>query len=229
MSVVVVSFIGHSLLTPTRYSPSLFVVYGLASLVLVTASRASYIVLLTLQRHTRVEGAPVLVYGAGSRGRATVQELFRDSSIGLRPIGFVDDDATKLGTRVCGLPIVGSIRDLETTLSRRGAEALLIATSKLRPDRLERVLAICRRMGTSLFGTRSPVEPLEGQTGRHEPDARPLSESDAEVRVLEFRPLGLCGSCAGIWLGAAPAAPLGAHLFGMWLVEGLSVQIQGWS
>jgi len=187
-SVAVVSFIGHSLLTPTRYSPSLFVVYGLASLVLITASRASYVVLLMLQRHTGVEGTPVLVYGAGGRGRAAVQELYRDSSLGLRPIGFVDDDDTKLGARVCGLPIVGSISTLERTLGRRGAEALLIATSKLRPDRLERVRAICRRKGTSLFGTRSLVEPFMGQTGRQEPDARPVAESGAKVRVLDFQP-----------------------------------------
>ena len=55
-SLAVVGFIAYTALEFDRYSPSLFVVYGLVSLVLFAATRAAYMVLVTLQRDARAVG-----------------------------------------------------------------------------------------------------------------------------------------------------------------------------
>ena len=107
VSLVLIVLLGDEVFELNTHPSALFLVYGLVSLVLVTASRAGYIVLVSLQQHARVRGTPVLVYGAGGRGVAAVQELYRDGHVGLRPIGFVDDDARKIGRLVSGLPVVG--------------------------------------------------------------------------------------------------------------------------
>ena len=171
--VAPLGLIGHAVLALNRFPVSLFLIYGVVSLVLVMASRAAYAVLVDLQQHASMQGVSALLYGAGERGVASAQQLYRDHTIGLRPIGFVDDDPTKLGTRVSGLPIVGSIRDLEHTLNRQGAKAILITTSHLRPDRLERVSKICRRTGAGLFRARPPVERITDTPGLLAVDSRP--------------------------------------------------------
>ena len=65
----------------------------------------------------------MLIVGAGAAGEIIVKELLSHPQLGLNPIGFVDDDRSKHGHRLCDLPVHGSlgqIKDLVLTLRRGG-------------------------------------------------------------------------------------------------------------
>ncbi len=49
----------------------------------------------------------VLIVGAGEAGTMIVREMNANPQVGLDPIGFVDDDPHKHGTRIRGLPVLG--------------------------------------------------------------------------------------------------------------------------
>ena len=51
----------------------------------------------------------MLIVGAGAAGEMIVKELLGHPQLGLNPIGFVDDDRTKHGHRLCDLPVLGSL------------------------------------------------------------------------------------------------------------------------
>ena len=161
-AVALVGLVGHSFLGSTSQPVSLFFIFWLVSFVLVVGSRASYLILLGLQRRSSTRGRATIVYGAGERGVAAVNELYRDHDLNLRPIAFIDDAMMKSGRRVNGLPVLGSIRDLEATVTRLGAEAVLIAISTLQSDRLRCVMEVCGRVGISVLRARSSFEPLKG-------------------------------------------------------------------
>ena len=52
----------------------------------------------------RKDARSVLIVGAGDGGRLVLREILRNPDLGLRPVGFVDDDPRKRGMRVDGVP-----------------------------------------------------------------------------------------------------------------------------
>src|SRR5947209_4581555 len=50
----------------------------------------------------------VLIVGAGNGGQLVASELKRNPELGGLPIGFVDDDQRKLGTRIGGIKVEGT-------------------------------------------------------------------------------------------------------------------------
>ncbi len=49
----------------------------------------------------------VLIVGAGDGGRLVLREILRNRELGLRPVGFVDDDPRKRGLRIDGVKVRG--------------------------------------------------------------------------------------------------------------------------
>ncbi|HVZ77663.1 MAG TPA: nucleoside-diphosphate sugar epimerase/dehydratase, partial [Gemmatimonadaceae bacterium] len=54
---------------------------------------------------------PVLIAGAGAVGQMILKEMLGNPQLGLKPVGFVDDDRLKQGLRVGNLPILGTLAD----------------------------------------------------------------------------------------------------------------------
>jgi UDP-GlcNAc:undecaprenyl-phosphate GlcNAc-1-phosphate transferase len=111
-------------------SRSVFFIHaGLLTLTIGT-SRVSFRLLARLlpgQRPPAIGGVRVLIYGAGERGDLLLQELIRDPRHGYFPLGFIDDDAEKVGKQLRGYPIFD--RDhLLTLAQRREVEVVLLAT-----------------------------------------------------------------------------------------------------
>ena len=70
-----------------------------------------------------------------------------DRSSDLEPVAFLDDDATKRGSRLLGLPVVGDRSDLPSASRRYGADSLLVAMPSARPSVLDAIAAVGREMG----------------------------------------------------------------------------------
>ncbi len=171
VAVTLLALVGHAIWSPAGQSYSVFLIYGLASTVLVTASRASYVVLLNSQRRASNQGTPVLLYGAGGGGAAGVRELFEHPETGLRPIGFIDDDPGMLGRIVSGLPVLGSEANLASIIHAEGVQAVLVSSSRIRADRAERARAVCEQNGVNMFRLDIRFEPLHD--GAKLPDRAP--------------------------------------------------------
>jgi FlaA1/EpsC-like NDP-sugar epimerase len=76
-------------------------------------------------------GLRTIVVGAGEAGRALGRDLQRVISFGLTPVCFLDDDVDKLGNTVSGLPVVGSLDDLEDVIDATHAEVVVVAIPSL--------------------------------------------------------------------------------------------------
>jgi len=161
------------LLSPSEYSPSLFVIYGIVSLLLTASSRASYVILQHTTLRSSHRGEPVLIYGAGRRGAAAARELFSNQALNLRPVGFIDDDPSKRGRIVTGLPVFGPGRDLEHTLATTGSASILISSGKIAIHHLDRATEACRRTGAKLFHLDLGVHRIDREDERGQPSPVP--------------------------------------------------------
>ena len=71
-------------------------------------------------------GHKVLLIGAGEAGTLLAREMLRHPEIGLRPVGFIDDDADKVGRTIAGVPVLGSLGEIDTVLEEHDVDEVLI-------------------------------------------------------------------------------------------------------
>ncbi|MBI4489149.1 MAG: hypothetical protein HY694_08685 [Deltaproteobacteria bacterium] len=143
------------------YSRTLFIIDWILLLFLVCFSRVSFALFdYVLVRFFR-SGKHVLIYGAGKGGVMTLLEMQNNSSLGLRPVGFLDDDRTKHGRLMRDYPVLGGIEDLEGLLAKNGIEEVIISTETIESSRLERLTRICGEEGIPVRKLRLAFDKIE--------------------------------------------------------------------
>jgi FlaA1/EpsC-like NDP-sugar epimerase len=111
----------------------------------------------------------VLVVGGGEGGRLVVRELMRNPGLGLRPVGFLDDDPRLRGVKdEHGLKVLG--RTLEPDLSRVldevEPEEVVIAIPSAPGTLRARVVKACRERGIPVRTTPTVFELLRDGSGQ---------------------------------------------------------------
>ena len=78
-------------------------------------------------RRRRGDVRRVLIAGAGAAGEMIRKELMSNAELGIRPVGFIDDDETKIGLKLAGVPVLGKLSDLERVTAKYHVDELIIA------------------------------------------------------------------------------------------------------
>ena len=111
----------------------------------------------------------VLIVGGGEGGRLVVRELVRNPQLGMRPVGFVDDDPRKhrikdeYGLRVLGTT---SKEDLARVLDEVEPDQVVIAVPSAPGTLRARVVAACRERGIPVRTTPTVFELLRDGSGQ---------------------------------------------------------------
>ncbi len=111
----------------------------------------------------------VLVIGGGDGGRLVVRELIRNRQLGLRPVGFVDDDPRKLGMKdEHGLKVLGTTasEDLARILDEVEPDEVVIAIPSAPGTLRGRVVTACRARGIPVRTTPTVFELLADGSGQ---------------------------------------------------------------
>lgn len=90
---------------------------------------------------------PTLLIGAGSAGLMIAKEIAARPDIAIEPIGFVDDNRNMVGTRIHGLPVLGTTDDLEVIVRDHGAEQALITIGDISGRHIRRIASRCAECG----------------------------------------------------------------------------------
>jgi len=121
---------------------SLGILQPLIFLFLVGGSRAWARFWLADMGHTSVmQSGRLLIYGAGTAGVQTAAALRLSSQYGL--IGFVDDDASKIGRSVNGIPVF-SPNNIRDVIARQGVTDILLAIPSATRERRNAILESLR-------------------------------------------------------------------------------------
>ncbi|MEL4320071.1 nucleoside-diphosphate sugar epimerase/dehydratase [Leifsonia sp. YIM 134122] len=100
-----------------------------------------YLKRLYVERHARPgEGAqPTLVYGAGYIGTALIRRMVTDPHSSYLPVGIIDDDPALRNRHIGGVPVRGSIDQIERIVGDTNARVLVIAIAHADSDFLRRI------------------------------------------------------------------------------------------
>ncbi len=91
--------------------------------------------------------ARTLLIGAGEVGATVAKELAAHPDLGMRVVGFVDDDPAKRGQILHGIPVLGATDDLETLVEKVDADAIVITISSARGSDVRRIVRYCEVVG----------------------------------------------------------------------------------
>lgn len=87
---------------------------------------------------------PTLIVGAGEAGEMVAEELYKHPDLGLRLVGFVDDDRMKLGARVKGVRVLGDRHAIPEIIEREQIGHVIIAIPSTSGDRIRGIVDNCR-------------------------------------------------------------------------------------
>ncbi|HEY4555920.1 MAG TPA: nucleoside-diphosphate sugar epimerase/dehydratase, partial [Lysobacter sp.] len=103
-----------------------------------------------------------LILGAGGAGEALVRDLRRVGTY--HPVGFIDDARKLRGSKVQGVPVLGSVQDVAEIARETAAQLLVIAMPSVDADALQRVVAACESTGLPFRMVPRLQDLLEGRS-----------------------------------------------------------------
>ena len=119
------------------FSRGVFVIDAAVAWLLLVGSRAATSGIQHYLRRQHTLAQWTLIYGAGGGGRLVVRELAQNRDLKLDPIGFIDDDPAKQRTRIDGIPVLGTLDDLERLAAAWGVTDVIVSARNIDPERLE--------------------------------------------------------------------------------------------
>ncbi len=153
------------------YSRWVFAFDAVLAPTLIISARVGLSAIDDYLRLRRTRGRSAIVYGAGRGGALAVREILQNPSLGLTPIGFLDDDVTKRKLRVDGLGVLGTLDDLPALLDRRAGHvsAVIVSISNLSRERLDRVCEVCSTHGIAVRRMRVDLEDVRRPSASSSP------------------------------------------------------------
>jgi len=128
-------------LGPRDFPRSVLVIDALLTLVLIGGARFA----LRAVRETR-RPAPaarkrrVLIIGAGDAGELLLREMHNNPRLGYSPVGFIDDDARKIGFHIHGVEVLGTVNDLLDVVATHPVDEIIIAIPSASRDQIQSIV-----------------------------------------------------------------------------------------
>jgi len=91
-------------------------------------------------RWMKAIGARTLIIGAGSAGELVVKEIYKNKDLNNIPSAFIDDNPEKIGKKLMGVDIVGTLEDVRDVVLKYHIEEAILAIKDLDPSRQTKLI-----------------------------------------------------------------------------------------
>ena len=109
-----------------------------------------------------------LIAGAGESASLVVNRMLAgNDDIPGCPICFVDDDSSKVGRRIHGIPVLGTCDDIPALCAQRGIEQIVVAVPAASRKEKQRIFDLCIEAGCKVLTVPEKIKDIpEDQLGR---------------------------------------------------------------
>jgi FlaA1/EpsC-like NDP-sugar epimerase len=102
---------------------------------------------LTLFFKTISDAKRLIIIGAGDGAEKIYREIHNNDRLQYTVIGFLDDDSTKVGRKIHGVPVLGRIKDIKRIAKKANSDEALIAIPSATSEQMREILTHCRESG----------------------------------------------------------------------------------
>jgi FlaA1/EpsC-like NDP-sugar epimerase len=141
---IVFFVLNRYLLGLVGFPRSAYVLEAVLTACLLAGARLSSRVLFESVRRDSPRARRVMLVGAGFAAQMVIRELARPQS-GFEPVGCLDDDASKIGVRIHGVPVLGTIPELELLIDVHSVDEILIAIPSASGKQMRRITELCQK------------------------------------------------------------------------------------
>lgn len=143
------------------FSRTIFIIDGMLMFMFLAGSRMAFRLFRQVLPVSKSDGGRrVLIYGAGDGGELLLRELLNNRALKYSPVGFLDDDPAKHGKVIHGLKVYSGNGDLSAVCRKQDVAELLISSSMMSEERLQKILDICRSQNIAVKRMRITIEDL---------------------------------------------------------------------
>ncbi len=104
-------------------------------------------------------GRRLLIVGAGDAGEMIAREIKSSPELPYQPVGFVDDDSTKKGMRIHGIPVLGDTNDIQRLVEKNRISQIIIAIPSASSQDMRAIVQKCRNAKVD-FKTIPPLKDI---------------------------------------------------------------------
>lgn len=123
---------------------SIFVLEPVLTVAMLIGIRIFSRILAESVRQDLTVSRKVLLVGAGVGAQTVVRELKRHGSE-YTPVGYVDDVRSKLGLRIEGIPVLGTVDQIPDVVESYPIDEILIAVPSATSQQMQRFVELCER------------------------------------------------------------------------------------
>lgn len=160
----------------------------------------------------------ILVVGAGALGQEITRKIIAHRELGFDVVGYLDDDPGKAGKHFFGIPVIGNLTDVDTMLSSRKIDQVMIALPLEAHKKMMQVLQSVARECVEVrmvpdilqFATlNATIEDLDGTPVINLSQVPLQGWSSLVKRAMD---IGIAGASAAVLLPFLPAISLAIWL-----------------
>lgn len=112
--------------------------------------RRTYRTIITQFRWMRSDGVRTLIVGAGQAGELTIKEIYRNKDLNNIPVAILDDDYNKIGKKLHGVSITGTLKDIERTIHKYQIQEAIISIKDLPKARFIEIVNELLKLGVKV-------------------------------------------------------------------------------
>ena len=135
---------------PSHVPRSIYLLDWMNTLALVLGAR--YLIRMgreSLGRRRQVTERRVLIVGAGAAGQMIAREIAENVSLGMEQVGFVDDDRSKIGTRIHGVKVLGGHVKIPDICGKYDVDEIIIAIPSASASVVRHIVEHCREVSAT--------------------------------------------------------------------------------
>ena len=87
----------------------------------------------------------VLVVGSGAVAQSIVREMRENPKLDKSVLGYLDSDPKRIGKVILGVPVIGTLGDLERLCDQKGIDLVIIAQTSVNSQQLREIISFCQK------------------------------------------------------------------------------------
>lgn len=143
---------------------SIYVLEALLTAGLLAGVRLLSRILAESARQDLASSKKVVLIGGGLAAQTILREIERRGS-SCRAVACVDDDPTKIGMKIQGVPVLGTVDQLPQVLERHPADEIFIAVPSATNSQMRRFVGVCRKTGVKFRTIPALQDVIGGRIG----------------------------------------------------------------